>query len=244
MELCDDDEQQKQQRNEHQYSKRDLRKEPERCSSASGAFLLLAATATATATALSSPTSSSCSGSYTINGSQSHPSTSSGLSLLTSASALHIFDNNSPPPTHSHAYAYRPTSKSTGLGLFTRSHSSTTSSTGNGVGNGDQCAGNERAVFRGIWSSSGHASGRSRNASYPTVTMSHINYLIYGLNSTLKCSHKIYIYIISSYIENGQVLATIQIEAKTNIRLHSHVRLQAASKGELKKNHPFSLWIT
>ena len=52
-------EQQKQQRNEQQYRERDLRKEPERCLSASGVFLLSAATATAPL----SPTSSSFSGS-------------------------------------------------------------------------------------------------------------------------------------------------------------------------------------
>ena len=34
------------------------------------------------------------------------------------------------------------------------------------------------------------------------------------------------------YLENGQVIATIRIDAKTSIRLHSHVRLQAASKAE------------
>ena len=34
------------------------------------------------------------------------------------------------------------------------------------------------------------------------------------------------------YLEKGQVIATIRIDAKTNIRLHSHVRLQAASKAE------------
>jgi len=34
------------------------------------------------------------------------------------------------------------------------------------------------------------------------------------------------------YAENGQVNATIRIDAKTSIRLHSHVRLQAASKAE------------
>jgi hypothetical protein len=34
------------------------------------------------------------------------------------------------------------------------------------------------------------------------------------------------------YQENGQVIATIRIDAKTSIRLHSHVRLQAASKAE------------
>ena len=75
MKLCNDDEQQKQQQNKQQYRERDLRKAPEKCLSAFGAFLLLAATATATA--LSSPTSSSSSsGSYTINGSQSHLTTS------------------------------------------------------------------------------------------------------------------------------------------------------------------------
>ena len=89
------------------------------------------------------------------------------------------------PPTHSHTYPYCLTSKSTGLGLFTRFHSSTTSSAQNGVGNGDQCA---RAAFRGNWLSSGHPSGCCWNVLYLTVTMLHINYLIYGLNSTLKCS--------------------------------------------------------
>ena len=34
------------------------------------------------------------------------------------------------------------------------------------------------------------------------------------------------------YQENGQVIATIRVDAKTSIRLHSHVRLQAASKAE------------
>ena len=34
------------------------------------------------------------------------------------------------------------------------------------------------------------------------------------------------------YLESGQVIATIRIDAKNSIRLHSHVRLQAASKAE------------
>ena len=34
------------------------------------------------------------------------------------------------------------------------------------------------------------------------------------------------------YLENGQVIATIRVDSKTSIRLHSHVRLQAASKAE------------
>ena len=34
------------------------------------------------------------------------------------------------------------------------------------------------------------------------------------------------------YLENGQVIATVRIDAKSSIRLHSHVRIQAASKAE------------
>ena len=34
------------------------------------------------------------------------------------------------------------------------------------------------------------------------------------------------------YQESGQVIATIRVDARTSIRLHSHVRLQAASKAE------------
>ena len=34
------------------------------------------------------------------------------------------------------------------------------------------------------------------------------------------------------YLESGQVIATIRVDAKTSVRLHSHVRLQAASKAE------------
>ncbi|KDR76562.1 hypothetical protein GALMADRAFT_450547 [Galerina marginata CBS 339.88] len=34
------------------------------------------------------------------------------------------------------------------------------------------------------------------------------------------------------YLKNGEVIATIRIDARTGVRLHSHVRLQAASKAE------------
>ncbi len=34
------------------------------------------------------------------------------------------------------------------------------------------------------------------------------------------------------YLENGEVIATIRIDARSSVRVHSHVRLQAASKAE------------
>lgn len=34
------------------------------------------------------------------------------------------------------------------------------------------------------------------------------------------------------YLDNGEVIATIRIDARSSVRLHSHVRLQAASKAE------------
>jgi regulator of nonsense transcripts 1 len=35
-----------------------------------------------------------------------------------------------------------------------------------------------------------------------------------------------------NYLTNGEVIATVRIDAKSSVRLHSHVRLQAASKAE------------